>query len=115
MVRLTVHRFVLWSVDAGVRLAQAVVCPEVEYAGVLWTATNRLEHRPCTPNLWHSFKQEAAQGMRPGPIPQVSAVSILLVGARLPAVHIEYVGDQTVVAPRSNPRAALDVCLRADV
>ena len=112
MVTLTVHRFSLWSVDARARLAEALVCPDADYAAVLWSGTKRLERRPCTPNLWHSFKQEAALGLICGPLPQVSAASIMLVGARLSAVRIEYVGDESIAMPKADLPAGLDRCLR---
>ena len=112
MITLTVHRYSLGSVDATAHLAQALVCPDVEYACVLWTETKRLERRPCTPNLWHSFRQEASCGLSSGVIPRVSAASIMLVGARLSAVQIEYVGNESIDVPKEDPTAGLDRWLR---
>lgn len=112
MITLTVHRYSLWSVDATAYLAQALVCPGVEYACVLWVGTKRLERRPSTPNLWHSFRQEASGGLASGVIPRISAASIMLVGARLSAVQIEYEGGESIDVPREDPSAGLDRCLR---
>jgi hypothetical protein len=47
-----------------------------------------------------------------GPLPQVSAASIMLVGARLSAVRIEYIGDESIAVPKADVPAGLDRCLR---
>ena len=108
MRRLTAYRFVLRSRDSQRPVANALVCPEIQYACVRWEATERLERLSCKPNLWHSLSQEMALGFPPGPLPYVSAPSIMLAGARLAAVVTEYVGPEEIETSKLNPTSALD-------
>jgi hypothetical protein len=108
MRRLTAHRFVLRSRDSNRLVAQALVCLEVRYACVRWETTERLERLSCKPNLWHSLTQELALGFEPGPVPFISAPSIMLAGDRVGAVTTEYIGEEVVEASKLNPTPALD-------
>ena len=108
MRKLTAHRFVLRSRGTNQPVARALVCPEVQYACVRWETTERLERVTCKPNLWHSLAQELSLGYETGPVPVVSAPSIMLAGARLAAVIIEYDGIEEIEVAMLNPTHALD-------
>jgi hypothetical protein len=110
MKDLTAHRFVLRSTQNDAEVGRAVVCSTTSYACVRWIPTDRLERRRGTPNLWHSFEQELAAGLHPGPQPQLCAAAVLLAGPNLLAVVTDYVGPVSV-RPASTPAAALDRCL----
>jgi hypothetical protein len=100
------------SADGKEPLAQALVCPDIEYAGVLWGSTSRLERRSATQNLWHSFKNEMAGNVPAGVLPQVSAAGLILVGPRVGAVQVRYVGSEVVEPTRLDATTWLDRRLR---
>jgi hypothetical protein len=108
MRRLIAHRFVLRARDSQRPVARALVCPEVQYACVRWEATERLERLACKPNLWHSLTQELEAGFEPGPLPVVSAPSIMLAAGRLSVVVTEYDGVEEIEVALLNPTHALD-------
>jgi hypothetical protein len=107
MSKITAHRFVLRSLETDREIAYALVCPETTYACVRWLETDRLERRPGTHNLWNNLEREFAAGLPFGPVPQVSATTLLLAGARIMAVAADYVGAE-VIETAAAPSVALD-------
>ena len=61
-------------------LASALICPEVEYGGVLLAGGRRIDRVFAAPDLWADIEQEVAAGLPTRPLPSDSAIATLLTG-----------------------------------
>jgi hypothetical protein len=61
-------------------LASALICPDVQYGGVLLAGGRRIDRVFAAPDLWADIEHEVAVGLPTKALPSDSAIATLLTG-----------------------------------
>jgi len=110
MTTLTATAFVL-SLETG-PVGIGLICPEVRYAGVLWTRATRIDRRFAEPADWISIERELKDGLPPTALPLSLACVRVLAASK--GVRAQWMWARPVdVESPEGAAAALDALLQS--